>query len=101
KGTGYNPVRGAKVIAWAKAFLDEAVPLDGATWADLTEIKAGAELTLSTASGPVRLKRPDQYAGHAEGEGGWRHVLLKNNGLGIEILLNRDWEIGKTDPAGI
>jgi malate synthase len=100
-GGGYDPVRGGEVIARAKAFLDEATPLDGARWADLTDVEAGAELKLSTASGPVRLKRPDQYAGHAEGEGGWRHVLLKNNGLGIEILLNRDYGSGKTDPAGI
>mgnify|MGYP001271627206 CR=1 FL=1 len=101
RGKGYNPKRGEKVIAWAKAFLDEVAPIEGAKWADLTDVEAGAELKLMTAAGPVRLKRPEQYAGHAEGEGGWRHVLLKNNGLGIELLFNRDWDIGKTDPAGL
>ncbi|WP_432346131.1 malate synthase G [Shinella yambaruensis] len=101
KGKGYNPKRGEKVIAWAKAFLDEAVPLEGARWADLTGIEAGAELRLAAGDRAVSLKRPEQYAGHAEGKDGWRHVLLKNNGLGIEILINRDWQIGKTDPAGI
>ncbi|MGB3816111.1 MAG: malate synthase G [Shinella sp.] len=101
KGKGFNPVRGAKVVAWAKAFLDEAAPLEGASWADITDIKAGAELRLAAGDRVVALKRPEQYAGHAEGDGGWRHVLIKNNGLGIEILINRDWEIGKTDPAGI
>ena len=101
KGKGYNPKRGEKVIAWAKAFLDEAAPLEGARWADLTGIEAGAELRLTAGERTVSLKRPEQYAGHAEGKGGWHHVLLKNNGLGIEILINRDWEIGKTDPAGI
>jgi malate synthase len=101
KGKGYNPKRGAKVIAWAKAFLDEAVPLAGAKWADVTEIDAGSELRLAAGDRRVSLERPEQYAGHAEGEGGWRHVLLKNNGLGIEILVNRGWDIGKTDPAGI
>lgn len=100
KGKGYNPVRGAKVVAWAKAFLDDAAPLSDARWADLTEIEAGAHLRLMAGDRAVSLKRPEQYAGHAEHEG-WRHVLLKNNGLGIEIILNRDWEIGKTDPAGI
>ena len=100
KGKGYNPVRGEKVIAWAKAFLDEAAPLDGARWADLTDIEAGAELKLTAGDRAVSLKRPEQYAGHAEHDE-WRHLLLKNNGLGIEILLNRGWEIGKTDPAGI
>ena len=101
KGKGYNPKRGEKVIAWAKAFLDEAAPLDGARWADLTGIEAGAELRLTAGDRAVLLKRPEQYAGHAEGKDGWRHILLKNNGLGIEILVNRDWQIGKTDPAGI
>jgi malate synthase len=100
KGKGYNSKRGEKVVAWAKAFLDEAVPLDGARWADITDIEAGAELRLKAGDSSVSLKRPGQYAGHAEHEG-WRHLLLRNNGLGIEIILNRDWEIGKTDPAGI
>jgi malate synthase len=101
RGKGYNPKRGERVIAWAKAFLDEATPLDGAKWAEVTGIEAGKELRLSTPGGAVSLKRPAQYAGHAEGEGGWRHVLLASNGLGIEILLNRDYGPGKTDPAGI
>ncbi|MCQ4633778.1 malate synthase G [Shinella sp. CPCC 100929] len=100
KGKGYNPKRGEKVIAWAKAFLDEAAPLADAHWADITGIEAGAELHLKAGDRAVSLKRPEQYAGHAEHED-WRHVLLKNNGLGIEILVNRGWEIGKTDPAGI
>ncbi|MGJ7042494.1 malate synthase [Shinella sp. BE166] len=100
KGKGYNPKRGEKVIAWAKAFLDEAAPLADARWADITGIEAGAELRLTAGDRAVSLKRPEQYAGHAEHED-WRHVLLRNNGLGIEILVNRDWEIGKTDPAGI
>ena len=100
KGKGYNPKRGEKVVAWAKAFLDEAAPLDGARWADLTDIEAGAELRLTAGDRSVSLTRPEQYAGHAEHED-WRHVLLRNNGLGIEIILNRDWDIGKTDPAGI
>ncbi len=100
KGKGYNPKRGEKVVAWAKAFLDEAAPLDGARWADITNIEGGADLRLTAGDRSVSLKRPEQYAGHAEHED-WRHVLLKNNGLGIEIILNRDWEIGKTDPAGI
>ena len=100
KGKGYNPKRGEKVIAWAKAFLDSAAPLDGAKWADVTDIEAGETLVLKTANGAVSLEDPEKYAGHAEHDG-WRHVLIKNNGLGIEIIVNRDWEIGKTDPAGI
>ncbi|MCC0039273.1 MAG: malate synthase G [Brucellaceae bacterium] len=100
-GKGYDEARGARVIAWAKAFLDEAAPLDGARWADVAGIKAGATLELATASGTVSLVSPGQYAGHASSEGGWTHVLLKNNGLGIEILVNPAVGPGKTDPAGI
>ncbi|MHA3913739.1 malate synthase G [Halovulum sp. GXIMD14793] len=99
-GGGYDAARGARVIAWAKAFLDEAAPLSGAKWADVTGIKAGATLELTTANGATELARPDQYKGHAE-NGDWRHILLENNGLKIEILLNADHEIGKDDPAHI
>ena len=101
RGGAYNPVRGAAVIAWARTFLDEAVPLAAGSWADVTDIEAGAELRLTTAGGPVSLKQPEKYAGHAESEDGWRHVLLVNNGLGIEILVNAESDIGRTDRAGI
>jgi len=100
KGKGYNPVRGAKVIAWAKAFLDEAVPLADVRWADLTDVEAGAELRLKAGDRSVSLKRPEQYVGHAENDG-WRQALFVNNGLHIEMILNREWGPGKTDPAGI
>ena len=100
QGKGYDDARGARVIACAKDFLDGAVPLQGAKWADVTGIEAGADLRLATARGPVALQRPGQYLGHAKG-GDWRHVLLENNGLKIEILINPLHSIGKTDPAGI
>jgi malate synthase len=100
KAGGYDAERGARVIAWAKDFLDKACPLDGAKWADVTSIEAGSELVLATASGKTRLKDAAHYAGHAE-SGEWKHILLRNNGLGIEILINPGHEIGATDPAGI
>jgi len=100
KGGDYDAERGARVVAWAKRFMDEAVPLAGAKWADLTGIKAGATLQLTTAKGAVALANPAQYAGYATPEG-WNAVLFENNGLKIEVLLNSDHYIGKTDPAGI
>lgn len=96
----YDPARGARVVAWAKAFLDTAAPLQGATWAEVTGITTGATLTLETAKGPVGLQRPGQYRGHAQNDG-WGFVLLENNGLKIEILVNPGYGTGKTDPAGI
>ena len=93
---GYDPVRGARVITWAKRFLDEAVPLDGASWEDVTSLKPGAALQIE----PAGLKDPAQYLGHAV-HGEWTSILLQNNGLGIEILVNENNEIGKDDPAHI
>ena len=96
----FDPARGARVVAWAKGFLDEALPLDGALWSDLTEVQGGPALTLLAGDRPVALKNPAQYAGHAQ-SGDWHHILLRNNGLGIEILVNRAHPTGATDPAGI
>ncbi|MEM9437085.1 MAG: malate synthase G [Pseudomonadota bacterium] len=86
-GKGYDPERGARVIAAAKAFLDEAVPLEG-TWADATDM------------GALALKDPSQFLGTME-EGDWRGYLFENNGLKIEILTNAGHDIGKDDPAHI
>ena len=101
QGKGYDEERGARVIAWAKDFLDKSVPLDGAKWSDVTAIEAGSALDLRAGAKTVALADPSQYAGHAKSEGGWSHVLLRKNGLGIEILINPAVGPGKTDPARI
>ncbi|NSX53616.1 malate synthase G [Parasulfitobacter algicola] len=101
KSGGYDTERGARVIARAKAFLDQAVPLTNGQWANVTGIETGAKLILTTANGSTQLKNPDQYVGYATSQGDWGHVLLRNNGLHIEILINTDNQIGKDDPAGI
>ena len=101
QGRGYDAERGARVVAWAKDFLDRVVPLDGARWSDVTEVTAAADLVLNTVGGPVGLKNPSHYAGYAAVQGGWRMVLLRQNGLGIELALNRDADIGRDDPAGL
>src|SRR5690606_30475673 len=102
KGKGYNPKRGAKVIAWAKAFLDESVPLDGAKWADVTALRfEDGRLTAVTAAGETGLADPAQLAGVLKDELCERQVLLRRNGLHIEILVDRTADIGKSDPAGI
>ena len=82
-GKGYDPVRGAQVIAWAKAFLDEAVPLASGSWAEWT----GGE--------PV-LKDAGQLVGRA-GD----NLLFRHNGLHIEVVIDPAHPIGKDDPAGI
>jgi len=82
-GKGYDPVRGAEVIAWAKAFLDEAVPLASGSWADWT-------------GGEPALKDPAQLVGRA-GD----NLLFLHNGLHIEVVIDAKHPIGKDDPAGI
>jgi malate synthase len=82
-GKGYDPVRGAEVIAWAKAFLDEAVPLAAGSWAEWT-------------GGEPALKDPAQLVGRA-GD----NLLFLHNGLHIEVVIDAKHPIGKDDPAGI
>lgn len=81
--SGYEKARGAKVIAWAKAFLDEAVPLENGSWADWT-------------GGLPELAAPEQFIGTI-GD----NLLLRQNGLHIEILIDPAHQIGSDDPAGI
>lgn len=98
---GYDAARGARVVAWAKGFMDDTVPLIGASWTDVDGLSVeGNALRLTVAGQPVSLVEPAQYAGHAT-SGEWQHYLFKNNGLGIEVLVNPNHEIGAADPAGI
>ena len=79
---GYDPERGAQVIAWAKAFLDAAVPLANGSWTDLV--------------GEPTLADPTQLVGRS-GD----NLLFKHNGLHIEVVIDREHPIGRTDAAGI
>lgn len=103
KGTSYNKVRGDKVIAYARKFLDEAVPLESGSWADATGLSVeDGQLKVAAADGSVALADPDKFAGYTGelGSPNWS-VLLVNHGLHIEILIDPDSPIGKTDAAGI
>ncbi|OMC37071.1 malate synthase G [Mycobacterium colombiense] len=103
KGTSYNKVRGDKVIAYARKFLDEAVPLESGSWADATGLSVDdARLKVTTADGSVGLADPEKFAGYTGelGSPNWS-VLLVNHGLHIEILIDPESPIGKTDSAGI
>ncbi len=101
-GGGYDPARGARVIAWARNFLDESAPLNGAKWADVTglAVKDG-RLEIRTAHGHAELADPSQFAGHAIHKPETLSVLLVKNGLHTEIRVDRSSGIGKDDPAGI
>ena len=108
KGTGYNPVRGDKVIAYARKFLDGAVPLASGAWSEATGLEISQEdgagqLLITLGDGlSTGLATPEQFVGYT-GELGspqWS-VLLRNNGLHIEILIDPDSPVGSTDAASI
>lgn len=100
---GYNPVRGDKVVAYARGFLDEAVPLESGSWADATGLSLeDGDLQVVTADGSVGLADPEKFIGYTGelGSPDWS-VLLVNNGLHIEILVDPQSPVGSTDKAGI
>jgi malate synthase len=102
KGKGYNPVRGARVIAWARAFLDDAVPLAGGSWEMVRSIEVRDGILLVTNEiGETGLGDPDQFAGYLAGDHADLRILLRNNGLLIEIVVDAKGEIGRSDPAHI
>ncbi|MDP3524755.1 MAG: malate synthase G, partial [Hoeflea sp.] len=99
---GYDAERGARVIAWAKAFLDDSVPLRDAKWADVTGFDfENGELKLSTAKGETALADPAQYAGFKRENDGAFRLYFVRNGLHVLVFVDPDSLIGKTDPAGI
>jgi len=103
KGKGYNPVRGAKVIAFARAFLDEAAPLAGASHVGATGYAIdGGKLLVSLANGSrTGLQNPTQLIGFQGEAGAPQAVLLKHNGIHFEIQIDPTSLIGKTDAAGV
>ncbi|MGD2133787.1 MAG: malate synthase G, partial [Maricaulaceae bacterium] len=102
RGGGYNPARGAKVIAWARAFLDKIAPLAQGSHADATGYRvANGALEIVMGDSAVALKNPDRFAGFAGSADAPSAVLLKHNGLHAEISINRDHPIGKDDAAGV
>ena len=102
-GTSYNPVRGDKVIAYARRFLDGAVPLASGSWSDITGVTVsdGAVAATLDDGGSVGLQAPEQFIGYLGDAESPTAVLLVNNGLHVEILIDPDSPIGSTDKAGI
>jgi malate synthase len=103
KAKGYDPARGAKVIATARAVLDQAVPLASGSHADATRyrIEAGVLEVAMKDGSTVGLARPAQCVGFLGDHHAPSSLLFLNNGLHIEVVFNRDHPIGKTDAAGI
>lgn len=103
KGSGYNKVRGDKVIAWARQFLDTAAPLSSGSHADSTRYFVdGAELKVELDGGNITtLAQPEKFVGYLGEKDSPTSVLLRNNGLHAEIQIDAESPIGKTDAAGV
>ncbi|WP_174614444.1 malate synthase G [Virgibacillus ihumii] len=103
KKGSYNPVRGEKVIAYAKKFLDEHIPLRTSSHTQATKYAiVNGELAITLKNGETTgLKDAAKLAGYQGNTEEPSAVLLKNNGLHIEIQIDRNHSIGKTDEAGV
>ena len=102
KGKGYNKVRGDKVIAFARAFLDQAAPLETGSHKDATSYRIeGGQLSVTLQSGSTGLKNPAQLTGFQGEPSAPQAVLLKHNGLHFEIQIDPKNAVGQTDAAGV
>ena len=103
RGRGYNRARGQKVIAYARGVLDEAAPLQEGSHADSTSytVESG-RLRVGLKDGSATgLAHPEQFAGYRGDETNPSAILLRHNGLHVEIRFDRQSQTGRDDPAGI
>ncbi|MGM9482555.1 malate synthase G [Roseateles sp. NT4] len=100
---GYNPVRGAKVIAFARQVLDQAAPLATGTHAQATGYRVeNGQLVVALASGAATgLQNPAAFAGYQGDSAAPSSVLLVHHGLHLDIRIDRSTAIGKSDAAGV
>ena len=100
---GYNPIRGDRVIDFAKNFLDETIPLEQGSFKDVLgfEFVEGQIKALLPEVGKIGLKNPAQYIGYRDDGNNAYSLLFKNNNLHFEIQIDPNHSIGQTDKAGI
>jgi len=100
---GFNPARATKVIAWARDFLDRAAPLSNGSHADASsyQIFDGALVVARNGTEETGLADPSQFAGYRGAPDAPSAILLVNNSLHIEIAINADHPIGKSDGAHV
>ncbi|MBP0493094.1 malate synthase G [Roseomonas indoligenes] len=103
KVRGYDPARGAAVIARARAVLDAAAPLESGSHADVSayRVEAGRLSAVTGGGRTVGLKDPAGFRGYNGSESEPSAVLLVRNGLHLEIVIDRGHPIGRMDKAGV
>jgi len=102
KGSSYNPKRGAEVVAYAKAFLDEHFALQQGSYNDATgfAVEEG-KLVVSQGDSKTELKDAAKFAGYVGDAAAPMGILLKNNNLHAEIQIDANHPVGQDDPANI
>ena len=99
----YNPVRGALVIAETSSFLDETIALENGTHSEVTQFEFNGRQLIARLGKDRKagLADPSKFVGYTKTGNELTSVLLRNNGLHIEILIDPESPIGKVHPAGI
>jgi malate synthase len=102
-GMGYNPARGAKVIEFARQFLDQAAPLASGSHADATgyRVEQGKLAVSLKNRASTGLKSPGEFIGYRGETAAPTSILLRNNGIHIDVQIDRNSSIGASDAAGI
>ncbi len=102
-GKGYNPIRGAKVINYARHVLDRTAPLKSGSHVDSVgySVKSGELVVKLTSGKSSKLADNKQFLGYQGKASDPSSILLINNGLHLDIQIDRSTAIGKTDPAGV
>ncbi len=103
RGAHYNPRRGERVVAKAREILDQAAPLSGGSHADATLYALDGDALAVTLKGGSKtgLRWPDQFVGYRGELSAPSAVLLRHNGLHLELAIDREHPIGRDDPAGV
>ena len=102
-GQTYNPVRGAKTIAFARNFMDESIPLASGSHKDSAgySIQDGKLVVILRDGSETTLAQPEKLIGFTGDAAAPQGILFKNNGLHFEVQIDRASQIGKDDAAGI
>ena len=101
-GGGYDPARGARVVAWVRRFLSDVLPLQHGSHADATAYRIeNGGLVVELGAQSTRLLTPEALSGYAGDPKSPESVLLTNNGLGVVLTFDRESRVGRADPAGI
>ena len=101
-GGGYDPARGARVIDWGRGFLDDVLPLAGASWRAARGFSiVQGRLLVASQAGDLALADPAAFAGHIGDAAAPVRILLRNNGLYVEIVIDPNSRIGATDLAHV